>query len=175
MISTRQKITGFTLVEVMLALVIVGLALSMIMTAMDRFTASAQLRDQTLAHWVALNQITEMRLQTQWPEVGDSNGTIEFASIEWQWVADVTETEFPELRRIDVEIFYPDDEVSLAAASGFVGQSRVPQAAPTPWGVNVSSGQPGNPNADSGQSGIEKPSNNLPGVGVVNPGDDDGG
>ena len=153
MISIKARDKGFTLIEVMLALVIVGLALSMIMTAMDRFTASAQLRDQTLAHWVALNQITELRLQTQWPEIGDTNGTVEFADIEWQWVADVTETEVPELRRIDVEIFFPDDEISLAAASGFVGQNRVPQSVPTPWGLNVAgSNQPGNTDSDPDQT-----------------------
>ena len=155
---------GFTLIEVMLALVIVGLALSMIMTAMDRFTASAQLRDQTLAHWVALNQISEMRLENQWPEIGDSNGTIEFADTEWDWVAEVTETEVPELRRIDVQIFFAEDEVSIAAASGFIGQNRAAPTPPPPWGISTSSG--GNNDNPDAEDQEDKPNTDDTDVGT---------
>ncbi len=151
--KTSYRHRGFTLIEVMLALVIVGLALSMIMTAMDRFTASAQLRDQTLAHWVALNQISEMRLENQWPDVGDTNGTVEFAETEWDWVAEVTETEVPELRRIDVQIFFAEDEVSIAAASGFIGQNRTAPTPPQPWGIPINTGNNGGRGGNSGQPG----------------------
>lgn len=155
----------------MLALVIVAVALSMITNAADRFTASAQLRDQTMAHWVALNQITEMRLQEQWPDLGDDNGTVEYADLEWIWESTVTETEVPELRRIDVDVFFPETETSLASLSGFIGQTRPSTTAPLPWGTATNSSQNGqNPNNPGNQNNNNN-NNNTGGGGSNGEGD----
>lgn len=124
----------------MLALIIVGLALTMIQTSMERFTASARLRDQTLAHWIAMNQITELRLASEWPDVGELDGTVDFADLEWTWEAVVTETEVPELRRIDLQVYFPEAEISIASASGFIGESRPAESPPPPWGFSTNAG-----------------------------------
>ncbi len=59
-----QKNAGFTLLEVMIALVIVGLTLLAMAGKMgSMLNAANTMRDYTYASWIAHNKITEMR----WP------------------------------------------------------------------------------------------------------------
>ena len=54
---------GFTLVEVLVALVIVAMALAALMiTVSSTARTSGYLRDKTVAQWIALNRLTEVRL-----------------------------------------------------------------------------------------------------------------
>ena len=51
------------------------------------------LREKTLAHWVAMNLITERRLQPSPPDVAETSGEVEFANARWRWTLRVTQTE----------------------------------------------------------------------------------
>jgi general secretion pathway protein I len=54
---------GFTLVEVLVALVVVAIGLAALMVAVSGTArTSGYLRDKTLAQWIALNRIAEVRL-----------------------------------------------------------------------------------------------------------------
>jgi len=54
---------GFTLVEVMVALMIVALGLGALMVAVTSTARTSRyLRDKTLAEWIALNHLSELRL-----------------------------------------------------------------------------------------------------------------
>jgi general secretion pathway protein I len=54
---------GFTLVEVLVALVIVAMGLAALMSAVSGAArTSGYLRDKTLAQWIALNRLSEVRL-----------------------------------------------------------------------------------------------------------------
>lgn len=56
--AERRAARGFTLVEVLVAVAIVALAVTGILTAMMRqIDGTAYLRDKLFAHWVALNQM----------------------------------------------------------------------------------------------------------------------
>ena len=62
------RVAGFTLLEVMVALTIVAIALSAMIAAAGKNSADvAYLRDKTFAHWVALNQISEMQARQKYP------------------------------------------------------------------------------------------------------------
>jgi general secretion pathway protein I len=89
----RQR--GFTLLEAMIALMIVAMALpaliSLVMTQLD---GSGAIRDKTYAYWVAENQLTRVRLLQQQklkktladykvPE--KDSGTVDMAGMRWQW------------------------------------------------------------------------------------------
>ena len=68
---TRQR--GFTLIEIMAAMAITAFALSATYYAvMQSIGAIDRLQDKTFAHWIALNQLTEMRLQPQVVETGEN-------------------------------------------------------------------------------------------------------
>src|SRR5512144_3259147 len=122
--ASRRAEHGFTLIEVLAALVIVALGM---LGAIDAVNQSARngiyLRDKTLAHWIALNVITERRLQESPPDVAESEGRVDFAGEQWRWHLNVTQTQVQTMRRMDVTVrreSQPDDAV-LAAVSGFYG------------------------------------------------------
>jgi general secretion pathway protein I len=59
----RSRVRGFTLVEVLVALIVVAMGLAALMVAVSGTArTSGQLRDKTLAQWIALNHISEVRL-----------------------------------------------------------------------------------------------------------------
>lgn len=59
----RAKQRGFTLLEAMIALMIVAMALPALITlVLTQLDGSASIRDKTYAYWVAENQLTRVRL-----------------------------------------------------------------------------------------------------------------
>ena len=59
---------GFTLIEVMVALVVIALGMLGVIQAVSQTASnSGYLRDKTIAHWVAMNRLTEVRLQKAAP------------------------------------------------------------------------------------------------------------
>lgn len=115
---------GFTLIEVMAAVVVLATALAAIIAGFARQASlSADLRDRTLAMMVAHNRLTEERLSETFPSTGRSDGDTEFAGLEWTWRMTVEETEDPELRRIDVSIELNGSDRELASLTGFVSST----------------------------------------------------
>jgi general secretion pathway protein I len=117
---------GFTLIEVLAALVIVALGM---IAAIQAVTQSARngtyLRDKTLAHWIGMNVLTERRLQAATPDIAESTGRVEFANQQWQWTMKVTQTQVQSLRRIDIAVRHAEtpDGTPLANVSGFYGDA----------------------------------------------------
>jgi general secretion pathway protein I len=117
---------GFTLIEVLAALVIVALGM---IAAIQAVTQSARngtyLRDKTLAHWIGMNVLTERRLQAAAPDIAESTGRVEFADQQWQWSMKVTQTQVASLRRIDIAVHRAEtpDGTPLANVSGFYGEA----------------------------------------------------
>ena len=65
-VASRVHASGFTLVEVMVALFVVVFALSALMLkTMTIVDSTAYLHNKTVAHWVALNQLELARLSNQ--------------------------------------------------------------------------------------------------------------
>jgi general secretion pathway protein I len=115
---------GFTLIEVLAALVIVALGM---MAAIEAVNQSARngtyLREKTLAHWIAMNVITERRIQATPPDTNETSGEIDFANERWRWTLKVTQTGVKTLRRMDVSVRLASapDTSSLANVTGFYG------------------------------------------------------
>jgi len=105
----RQRLRrGFTLIEVLVALVIVAVGMSALMGALSSSAKTVvYMQDKTFAEWVALNQIATVRLkliQSQLPPTGNTNGDIEFANQTWHWRQEVVDSQVPGIRRIDVKV-----------------------------------------------------------------------
>lgn len=99
------KDRGFTLIEVLVALVIAAIALSAISRTTIQATDSAQaLRDRQLALWVAQNELTQIRMARLWPSIDTTEGSQSMAGREWQWTLKVAATPEPWLRRVEVEV-----------------------------------------------------------------------
>jgi len=128
--ATQPRWTrGFTLIEVLAALVIVGLGmLGVIQAVIQSANQGTYLREKTLAHWIAMNLVTERRLMTSPPEVGTSSDVLEYAGQRWRWSVKVSETAVESMHRFDVSVGLADapEDAKLATAVGFYGTAIAP-------------------------------------------------
>ncbi len=115
---------GFTLLEVLVALAVLAVALGALVKAAALGTHNiAELRDRTVAGWVAANKINEILLTTDWPELGDVRGATTMAGREWRWRVRVSNTPDSALRRLDVSVRGSnDDSIPLATVAAFKGR-----------------------------------------------------
>jgi len=124
----RWRAHGFTLLEVLIGLVVLSLALlALTRTAALQVDALGQLRDRTMAGWLAQDLLAETRIGNPFPPVGTSNGTRRFGPAEWRWEMTVQPTQVATIRRIDVRVFAEADrDTPLAQLSGLAGQDLLP-------------------------------------------------
>ena len=134
-----RRLAGFTLLEVMVALVIISLALAGVAGSMGQMIDTANtMRDRTYASWIAQNKITEMRLSGALPDVGESSGEENYANTTWAWSAEVSETGIENLMKVDVSVSYPGVEDPVRLVTGFIGEPVAPGQSNQIW----NSGQP---------------------------------
>ncbi len=108
--------SGFTLVEVMVALAIVALALPALMFALQQqVDATAYLRDKSLAHTVAANKLSEVRiLALARGDIlkGRESGVSTVGEREWYWSMESKLTEVPLFYRLQVDVALDEEAVS---------------------------------------------------------------
>ena len=130
----RARPAGFTLLEVLVAILLLALALTaLVRLAGLEARATAQLRDSTFAQWVAANALAEARLRGI-PAAGSRDeGEATLGPRRWRWRLQAQATEEPDLVRLEVQVFAADDaevrargDAALAVASltGFAGGTR---------------------------------------------------
>ena len=112
-----HRTRGFTLIEVLVALIIVALAAAASMEAVSGAADSVTiLRDRSFAQWIALNRITEQRVAATPPADGDSDGVVDFGGRRWQWHQTIERLALAGLRRIDVSVRLAPDAVAAGTA-----------------------------------------------------------
>lgn len=124
----RKKQTGFLLVEILVALVILAIPLAAITRAVSQaIDTTAALRDRNIAMWVAQDRLTMHRIERDWPSLKTTTGTSEMADRSWRWQEKVISTSVVQLRRVEIEIRDENGPDVLAKLVGFL---RDPQAKP---------------------------------------------
>jgi general secretion pathway protein I len=137
---------GFTLIEVMVALVVVSLGMLGVIQAVGQTASnSSYLRDKTLAHWVAMNKLTEVRLQKSAPAIDKSSDEVEMGGRDWRWTMTVSQTPVETIRRIDISVREESapENSSLAFVSGFYGTAIAPPGTTLIDWQGTSQGAPG--------------------------------
>ncbi|HMN43296.1 MAG TPA: type II secretion system minor pseudopilin GspI [Povalibacter sp.] len=127
--SFRRRLRGFTLIEVLAALVIVSLGmLAVIQAVSETARNSTYVRDKTVAHWVAMNQLTLTRLAPSPPKIDKTSDEVEMADRRWRWTMEVTQSPLESVRRIEVSVRPEDadEKSSLAFVTGFYGTAIAP-------------------------------------------------
>jgi len=115
--NSRQ--TGFTLIEVLVAL---SIALLAALRAAGQSTSSVgELRSRLLAGWVAENRLAEYRAREEWLPPGIRRGTAQQGGIEFGWREEITATPNPAFRRVDIFVHMASEESrALAHLAGFI-------------------------------------------------------
>jgi general secretion pathway protein I len=108
--NTSRRPAGFTLIEVLVALAVVAIALAAVQrTTVQAVTNTRSMEIATFAHWVATDRLTQLRVESEWPSVGERRGTLRLAEREWTWERTVSGTDDPRLRRVEISVRLEDD------------------------------------------------------------------
>lgn len=163
-LELKSPEAGFTLIEVLVALAIVAIGMAAVLSTL---TSSARtvvyMRDKTLANWVALNHIAEQRLLPNIPQLGNTEGDLEFAGQKYHWRQEVVQTAVQGMVRMDVHVRPADvkgDEKSgwYVTMSGIMGDAvGAPRGDMPLYGTGTQG-----PNGPNGNGG---PGTGMPGGG----------
>lgn len=126
--------SGFTLLEVLVALLVVAVSLAAIASQMiQMIDAATTMQNRTYASWIAHNKIAEMRLANVVPDVSASSGEVDYAGQEWAWRAVVSESGVENLYRVDVTVSFPGGEPLMRPVTGFIGEPVPPGQSNRAW------------------------------------------
>lgn len=101
----RRRQAGFTLLEVLVALVIVGTALAASLRAIGSLTQnSSDLRAAMMATWSAENRLTQIRLAHEWPPLGRREFPCSQGELQLRCDEQIIATPNPAFRRVEVSV-----------------------------------------------------------------------
>jgi general secretion pathway protein I len=104
----RRAEAGFTLIEVMVAMAVLGLAvLALIRLGAANASTAARVEDVLLADIVAENAVVDALTQPEAPAFGETSGTVVNAGLNWTVTRQVARTENPHMMRISVSVRGP--------------------------------------------------------------------
>ena len=122
---TRTRQHGFTLIEVLVALAVVAIGLTALMTAVSSTAnASSYLRQKAQAQWIALNRLVEVRLNLQKFGTNTDTGELDFANQHWHYDTQYFDTSIPTMRRVVVRVYAGSADSkgpAIAESTGFLG------------------------------------------------------
>ncbi|MGB9990165.1 type II secretion system minor pseudopilin GspI [Pseudoduganella rhizocola] len=97
---------GFTLLEVLVALVIVGTALGASLRAVGSLTQNSDgLRSAMMATWSAENRLVQIRLGKVFPAIGKTSFACPQGDMELLCEEEVILSPNPRLRRVEVSVY----------------------------------------------------------------------
>ncbi len=104
-VSYSASRAGFTLLEVLVALVIVGTAMAASLRAIGSLTQnSGDLRAAMMATWSAENRLTQIRLAQEWPPLGNRSFACAQGELSLRCDERIVATPNPAFRRVEVSV-----------------------------------------------------------------------
>lgn len=109
----KNRQLGLTLIEVLIALAIVGIAMTaVIKSTSQNINATSYLQKKTVAMWVAQQVINEARVDLL--KMGSSSGrqklTTHMLGQDWYWQTEEEETPNHRIKKITVKVFENENE-----------------------------------------------------------------
>jgi general secretion pathway protein I len=146
MAADQAACRGFTLLEAMVALIIVSLGMMAVSDRLNQYAAAAvQTEQATLASWIATNKLTELSVGPVWPAVGESKEDVDFAGQKWHCEIKVEETPVKNLHRVDVSVSLQTDPAHrvVRKVSALIEPPAPPGFLPPQWSSPRAGGQRG--------------------------------
>jgi len=116
MISHPHKLkhhSGFTLLEVLVALLIVSVSLGLLIrVAGDSIHGTGNLRDSIIAQWIAENKASEIQLKILPISAGTLQGSTEMGKRTWYWRIAVAKTPDSYVTKVAVTVSKTRDHKS---------------------------------------------------------------
>jgi general secretion pathway protein I len=104
-VAPLRRGAGFTLLEVLVALAIVGTALGASLRAVGSLTQnSTDLRASLMATWSAENRLSQIRIAGEWPQLGNRNFDCPQGELALVCQESVFATPNPAFRRVEVSV-----------------------------------------------------------------------
>ena len=104
---------GFTLIEVLIALVILSIALAAAARAANIATVGAEeSKLRTLATWVAQNRIAELTATRSFPSSGIATGKSAMGGVDFEWQQTASDTPNAAFRKIEMRVYRPGSRVN---------------------------------------------------------------
>ena len=112
----KTRIHGFTLLETLVALAVIGIAMAAAMRS-TRFAVDTvnELEVRTAAGWVAQNLVAELRATHAFPNMGASSGRALQGRREFLWRQEVGGTPNYSFRRVEIKVFLPERSAHAVA------------------------------------------------------------
>ena len=112
----EMRSRGFTLLETLVALAIIGIAMAAAMrsTRMAIDTVG-DLEVRTAATWVAQNVSNELLASRQFPEPGARRGKATQGALEFEWQQEISGTPNYSFRRVEIKVFLHSDPEHVVA------------------------------------------------------------
>lgn len=126
---SRKSDRGFTLLEVLVALTVLGVALAaLVKTGSEHARNTGYLQERTLAHWAGQNVLAEYEAGMRAVADGNHTGEVVMGPYRYGYeanVSDFTATApfpLPPVKRIDVRVWMAErgEEQQRANVTGFV-------------------------------------------------------
>lgn len=118
----NRKRDGFTLLEVLIAMVILAIAFATAYLSLGSSARSLlRLQDKTAAQWVAMNVVA--RVQTELlalPNNASTSGNDVMFNLTWKWTLSVFPTEAPNIFRITVDVSSPTTDAVITHVTSYI-------------------------------------------------------
>lgn len=124
----RRRISGFTLIEVMIALAVFAIvAAALVKNAALTVRQTRTIEDKSIAYWVAENRLAQLRARPRtaanFPQPGTNTDTVKMAGRTWDVTIEVATTDNKDMNRVQVSVASdktPDRQA--ASLTGFFGR-----------------------------------------------------
>ncbi|WP_018013453.1 type II secretion system minor pseudopilin GspI [Teredinibacter turnerae] len=127
-----QANRGFTLIEAMIALVIVGVTLVALVERVQSVSDNTgNIEEKTFAYWIAQNKLEEIfldyRLKKTFPRT-EQHDKEEYAGKDWYWEVkpEVRPTALGNMYRLEVRVGNAEDDI-LASVAGLLHEEKQQQ------------------------------------------------
>lgn len=150
----KQVSAGFTLLEILAALLIVAVGLGAVSKVIGSTAVVLQISEERLmGSWVASNHLAELRLSRVWPAAGETDQQTSMGGRTWYLRQKVSTTTDSDLLRIDIDVFSDTDHERLAAQMfGYLARYVPPLPLTEDDATQDDSTQDDNKQSDSGEN-----------------------
>ena len=112
---------GFTLAEVLVALAVLAIALAAVLGVTSQsIKTTIDLRDRTLAMWLAQDRLTLHQLRHDWPAPDTTSGETQASGRTWYWREQVSSTPQVDIRKVEIDIRADEKKEVLAHLAGYL-------------------------------------------------------